>query len=140
MLLDYYNNFWTPHPHQHSLLACSLDPTNVPPLASHTQRNITNIQKNDFSVQGKTMPALNDHEHYRYLGIPIGMTRNIDNLYKLVAYLTADLEHIQSSQLAPWQKLDTIRTFIQPCLTFSLRSGEPMKSSLLNYRNVLLPI
>ena len=86
------------------------------------------------------MPSLSDHEHYRYLGIPIGTIRDVENLDKLVDDLCEDLDRIHSSLLAPWQKLDAIRTFIQPCLIFALRSGEPLKSSLINYRKKLIQI
>ncbi|CAB4031286.1 Hypothetical predicted protein [Paramuricea clavata] len=33
-----------------------------------------------------------------------------------------------------------IRTFIQPCLTFALRAGEPLKSSHFNYRKKLVEV
>ena len=105
---------------------------------TYSKKHKTNIQNNDFTVQGNVMPSLSDHEHYRYLGVPIGMIRNVENLDKLVDDLCEDLDRIHSSLFAPWQKLDAIRTFIQPCLTFALRSGEPLKSSLINYRKKLI--
>lgn len=91
-------------------------------------------------VQDKHIPALSEHEPYRYLGIPIGMMRKIDSLEKLVDDLCGDLDRIQSSLLSPWQKLDMIITFVQPCLTFALFAGEPLKSSLSNNRKKLIEV
>jgi hypothetical protein len=107
---------------------------------TYAKKHQNNIEQNDFKVQGRVIPSLSEHEHYRYLGVPIGMVRNVENLDKLVDQLCNDLDSINSSLLAPWQKLDAIRTFIQPCLTFALRAGEPLKSSLINYRKKLVEI
>jgi hypothetical protein len=99
-----------------------------------------NIQINNLNVQDKAIPALKEHEHYRYLGVPIGMIRDVDNLDSLVDDLCNDLDRISNSLLAPWQKLDAIRTFVQPCLTFALRAGEPQKASLTKYRRKLIEV
>jgi hypothetical protein len=66
------------------------------------------------------------------------MLRDVQSLESLVDDLSTDLDRIQSSLLAPWQKLDCIRTFIQPCLTFALRAGEPQKQSLTKYKKKLI--
>ncbi|CAB4026569.1 Hypothetical predicted protein, partial [Paramuricea clavata] len=79
-----------------------------------------NIQLNKLKVQGKDIPALKEHEHYRYLGVPIGMICDADSL---VDDLCRDLERISSSLLALWKKLDAIRTFVHPCLTFALHAA-----------------
>lgn len=52
--------------------------------------------------------------------------------------ICTDLECNEKSLLTPWKKLDMIRTFIQPALTFALSAGEPNKSSLSNYRRKLI--
>ena len=107
---------------------------------TYSKRVEGNFQLIDFTVQDRIMPALNQHEHYRYLGVPIGMMRDIDSLDHLLDDLCQDLERINSSLLAPWQKLDAIRTFVQPSLTFALRAGEPEKASLIKYRQKLIEI
>ena len=86
------------------------------------------------------MPALSEHEHYRCLGVPIGLFRDVESLDKLVDNLCVDMDRIHSSLLAHWQKLDAIQTFIQPCLTFALRSGESLKAALINYRKKLVEV
>ena len=54
--------------------------------------------------------------------------------------LCGDLDQINELLLAPWQKLDMIRTFVQPSLAFALRAGEPEKASLVKYRQKLIQI
>ena len=92
----------------------------------------------DFTIQGEHFPASENEESYRYLGVPIGLIHNIDDLPNIVPRLIRDLEVLRSSLLAPWQKLDAIRTFLQPCLTYALRAGNPLKKSLHDYRALLL--
>ena len=65
---------------------------------------------------------------------------DVDELDSLVTRLCDDRDKINDSLLAPWQKLDAIRTFVQPCLTFVLRAGEPDKCSLIKYRRKLIEV
>ena len=92
----------------------------------------------DLTIQGEHFPALENEESYRYLGVPIGLIHNIDDIPNIVPRLIRDLEVLRVSLLAPWQKLDAIRTFLQPCLTYALRAGNPLKKSLHEYRALLL--
>ena len=96
------------------------------------------IRLDAFTVQDPTIPALDREDHYRYLGVPIGLVHNITSIQTLVDELTAKLTKIEQSLLAPWQKLDTIRTFVQPCLTYALRSSDPTTQSLQAYRSQLI--
>lgn len=95
------------------------------------------VHQNAFQVQRQPIPPLAAEEHYRYLGIPIGLVHIIDNLPELVDRLIPELQKIEASLLAPWQKLAAIRTFIQPSLTYALRAGSPKKQSLDAYRSTL---
>jgi hypothetical protein len=38
----------------------------------------------NFECKPRSSPALKEHEHYRYLGVPIGMVRDVDSLESLV--------------------------------------------------------
>ena len=100
-------------------------------------RTTPRIQQNQLLIQTQLIPALQREDHYRYLGVPIGLVPNITILQNLVDDLTCKLEKIEQSLLAPWQKLDAIRTFIQPCLTYALRSTAPTTKSLQSYRSQL---
>ena len=101
--------------------------------ATYSRHKPTNIGLNEFLVRGQVMPPLDQNEHYRYLGVPIGVMRDVDSIDKLVNELCEDLKSINQSLLTPWQKIDSIRTFVQPSLTFALRAGEPEKQSLRKY-------
>jgi hypothetical protein len=59
---------------------------------TYAKKHQNNIEQNDFKVQGRVIPSLSEHEHYRYLGVPIGMVRNVENLDKLVDQLCNDLD------------------------------------------------
>ena len=98
----------------------------------------SSFELNEFIVQNQPIPPLDRENPYKYLGVPIGLIHDPDNTLDLVQHLTRDLDSIEKSLLAPWQKLDMIRTFIQPSLTFALRAGVPKKDNLLVYRSHLV--
>ncbi len=77
------------------------------------------IQREEFLVQDRPIPALAKEDHYRYLGVPIGLIPNISEISTLVDVLTDKLKRINQSLLCPWQKLDAIRTFVHApmCMT-----------------------
>ena len=106
-------------------------------LTSTKQRAML-IEQNDFVVQGNHIPALSREESYHYLRVPIGLIHNIDDIPSIVPNLTKHIELIGNSLLALWQKLDAIRTFVQPCLTYALRAGNPEMQSLDQYRSTLV--
>ncbi|CAB4021744.1 Hypothetical predicted protein [Paramuricea clavata] len=70
-----------------------------------------------FTVQRGEVPVLSKEESYRYLGVPIGLLYDANDMNNITSKLISDLEKIRDSLLTPRQKLDAIRTFVQPCLT-----------------------
>ena len=103
-----------------------------------TQQRATFDQIEDLTIQGNHLPALLQEELYRYRGVPIGLVHNIDDIPNIVPQLIQHVEIIASSLLAPWKKLDAIRTFSQPCLTYALRAGNPEMQSLDVYKSTLV--
>ncbi|CAB4028427.1 Hypothetical predicted protein, partial [Paramuricea clavata] len=87
-----------------------------------------------FKVQDGVIPALLKEESYRYLGVPIGLLYDAKDMNTITEKLIADLEKIRDSLLTPWQKLDAIRTFIQPGLTYALRTCPVTCKALEKYR------
>ncbi|XP_071445627.1 uncharacterized protein T26G10.4-like [Hetaerina americana] len=75
------------------------------------------------------MKRLGEGESYKYLGSPIGL-RAGDLLGDLLAKLRKDLDSVRSSELAPWQKIDALHTFLLPRLHFPLRVTATTKKSL----------
>ena len=103
-----------------------------------TKQRATFVEPQDFLIQGQHIPALENEEPYRYLGVPIGLIHNIDDLPNIVPTLIKQVDLIAASLLAPWQKIDALRTFVQPCLTYALRAGNPLMKSLDCYRSTLV--
>ena len=99
-----------------------------------TRQHATFVEQRDFTVQGNHIAALAQEQSYRYLGVPIGLIHNIDDLPNIVPQLVKNIELIGNSLLAAWEKLDAIRTFVQPCLTYALRAGNPEMQSLDQYK------
>lgn len=98
------------------------------------------VEHHKFHVQQNPIAFLKRDESYRYLGVPIDLIHNINDLDNVVGKLIPELDKIEQSLLAPWQKLDAVQTFIQPCLTHALRAGSPKKKSLDEYRSKLLRV
>ncbi|CAJ0573664.1 unnamed protein product, partial [Mesorhabditis spiculigera] len=76
------------------------------------------------------MATLDKEDHYEHLGVPTGYyygksaETTINKMHK-------DLDKINDSLLAPWQKADAVRTFILPCIGFHLKNGEVEKKKVL---------
>ena len=82
-------------------------------------RKDSKVSENVFQVQDHEIPFLKKEESYRYLGVPISLIYDANELNSITEKLIKDLEKIRDSFLAPWQKLDAIRTFIQLALTYA---------------------
>ena len=120
------------------IVGLSFHPNKCPMLSlTSTKQRATFVDQQDFLIQGNHIPALAQEQSYRYLGVPIGLVHNIDELPNIVPQLTRHVVLIGNSLLAPWQKLDAIWTFIQPCLTYALRAGNPEMQSLNIYKSTL---
>ena len=63
-------------------------------------RRGTKVRPTEFTVQGNVIPALKEEEHYRYLGVTVGLYRSDDSLDSLVTKMTEDIQRIESSLLA----------------------------------------
>ena len=112
-------------------------PTKCASLSLDCRRGVQ-VHDTAFIVQDNAIPVLTEEQHYRYLGVPIGVYRTDVDLEQLVTKMTDDIQRIESSLLAPWQKLDAIRTFVQPCLAYALRAGDCRKKSLRRLRSNLV--
>ena len=86
------------------------------------------------------MPFLKKEESDRYLGVPISLIYDASELNSITEKPMKDLEKIRDSLLAPWQKLDSIRTFNQPALTYALRACPVTHNSLYEYREKLVEV
>ena len=103
-----------------------------------TKQRATFVTTEDFTIQGNHIPAFAQEESYRYLGVPIGLIHNIDDLPSIVPQLIKHIELIGASLLASWQRLDALRMFVQLCLSYVLRAGNPEMQSLDLYKSTLV--
>jgi hypothetical protein len=104
------------------------------------KREPTRVGDTVFNVQRGGIPVLSKEESFRYLGVPIGLLYDASDMCNITNKLISDLEKIRDSLLTPWQKLDAIRTFVQPCLTYALRTCPVTRLSLTNYRKKLIEV
>jgi len=75
-----------------------------------------------FGLREGPLKTLGAGDAYEYLGIPIGLDVDQTPLDS-VESMVNDANKIDESLLAPWQKIDELRTFIMPWLEFILRGG-----------------
>jgi hypothetical protein len=76
-----------------------------------------------FLVDGIPIKAILDSDFYRYLGTPIGISSWQPNATVLSTF-RAELDAVSASPLRPWQKLDALRTFSYPRLSYHLRAAD----------------
>ena len=75
-----------------------------------------------FQIQNQEMQALKEGESYEYLGSKQGIMVNQTPIETL-KLMHDDTAKIANSMLAPWQKLDAIKTFIRPRLSYMARTA-----------------
>lgn len=75
-----------------------------------------------FLIDGVPFKAIQGGDFYRYLGTPIGLDRWQTNSAVLTTF-REELQAITASSLRPWQKLDALRTFAFPKLSYHLRAS-----------------
>ena len=61
----------------------------------------------------------------RFLGIPIGSKF----LFNVTTDIPAQLNQLSDSGLTPWQKIEVLRSHLNPSLSHELSSGRVMKES-----------
>ena len=82
----------------------------------------------EFKLDGKAILPISAEEAVRYLGIPIGNRF----LFRTSSELPKLMDKIADSALAPWQKLEVLRSHLLPSLSHDLSSGRVEKGSLFN--------
>ncbi|GFY44120.1 retrovirus-related Pol polyprotein from type-2 retrotransposable element R2DM [Trichonephila inaurata madagascariensis] len=75
-----------------------------------------------FRLDDAEIQALSDGDAYTYLGTPVGFF--VQKHFKTANQALTILEKISTSHLAQWQKLDALKTFFFPTLSFSMRTGQ----------------
>lgn len=86
-----------------------------------------NVIPTVFSIQHESVKALGPNDYYKHLGIPTGYQVKQTPISS-IKELIADTRRLDGSLLAPWQKLDAMRTFILPRLDFVMQGSNIYKS------------
>ena len=92
----------------------------------HIDRKIRNSQQvlpTIFNIEESEIRALKAGEHYRHLGVPTGY-KNRQTPEETVNEIVEKFKQIDTSLLAPWQKIDAAATFLMPKLDFIMRGAE----------------
>jgi len=76
-----------------------------------------------FTIDENPLAVLGEGQHYRHLGVPTGF-RNKQTPDESLARIGTDLNLLDASLLAPWQKIDAVVTFLVPRLDFILRGAD----------------
>ena len=82
-----------------------------------------------FEIQDAIMPKISIKEYYEYLGIPTGYYTG-PSPNSVIIQMREQIEAIDASLLAPWQKFDAVNTFVLPCICFHLKNAAVSKKSL----------
>ena len=92
-----------------------------------------------FEVQGSQVPVLGKEDYYRHLGVPTGY-RSLVSVTNYVDKMIEDLDKVDKSFLAPWQKLAAVNTFLSTRLQFLLKSGYVGKADLQRYDDKVVEV
>ncbi|GFY41228.1 retrovirus-related Pol polyprotein from type-1 retrotransposable element R2 [Trichonephila inaurata madagascariensis] len=107
--------------HELRALCLSLNPQKCATL--HLSGRVpTGSVQTKFLLDGAEIQALSDGDAYTYLETPVGFF--VQKHFKTANQSLTILEKISTSHLAQWQKLDALKTFFFPTLSFSMRTGQ----------------
>ena len=91
----------------------------------------------NVTINNQPIRTLQDGESIAFLGRPVGFS-TISDWSNLDSIIRTGLT-IMSSKLAPWQRLDALKTFFYPSLHFALRTRQFTKTDWKRVDNVLRP-
>ncbi|GFU59195.1 retrovirus-related Pol polyprotein from type-2 retrotransposable element R2DM [Trichonephila clavipes] len=104
-----------------SLLHLRLNPTKCATLHMKMGESL-HAAPTKFVLYNTELSALVDGEFYKYLGKPVGF--HIQKTFGTVNEATRLLRNISTSNLAQWQKIDALKTFFYPSLSFAMRTAQ----------------
>ena len=87
------------------------------------------VTRHLITVQGKAIPSMGPDDSYQYLGVPTGHKYHLSGKEALSSF-ARDLQSIDQSLLAPWQKGDAVWRFLMARMPFHLTNGVVSKTEL----------
>ncbi|KAL1415251.1 hypothetical protein MTO96_029521 [Rhipicephalus appendiculatus] len=91
------------------------------------------------TVSGVAIEALRNHDPQRFHGRPVGFELRLTDS-AVVDTAINQARKILSSMLAPWQRLDAVRTFVYPALNFAMRCGVLRKTDWKRLDDAVRPL
>ncbi|GIY12443.1 retrovirus-related Pol polyprotein from type-1 retrotransposable element R2 [Caerostris extrusa] len=120
--------------HQHCLQSsrsnwASAEPND--PTAESMTLHISGVTPVDtrnsvFSINGEDISSLPESDFHKYLGKPIGF--NPCPNYQSLSELAEIGMKLSTSSLAPWQRIDALKSFLYPAFQFPVRTGQFKKT------------
>ncbi|XP_064462365.1 uncharacterized protein LOC135372836 [Ornithodoros turicata] len=101
-------------------------------------RQPVGLNETTFTVNCEAIEALKEFDSIKCLGQPTGY--NVLHDDKDLHQTMENATRIMSSLLAPWQRLDAIRTFVFPALNFAMRCGSLGKTDWEKLDHHLRPL
>jgi hypothetical protein len=91
-----------------------------------------------FFIGDQPLNRLRDGQFTEFLGKPVGfhVVTNQNDVEQHINFAT----HILTSKLAPWQRIDALKTFFYPSLTFAMRTGQLQKKDWDRIDETLRPM
>ncbi|XP_046404452.1 uncharacterized protein T26G10.4-like [Ischnura elegans] len=87
------------------------------------------VRATEFRLGGGTPASMAEGESYDYLGIPTGF--NVDQTPgRLIEEIVENIDALDASLLAPWQKIEALNMFLLTKLDFILRGDRVRKGPL----------
>ncbi|XP_067143302.1 uncharacterized protein [Centruroides vittatus] len=82
-----------------------------------------------FKINDCSIPSLKLSEYYKHLGVPTGFARS-NTEAEVFDSILRDANCLDASRLAPWQKINALKTFVLSRLPFHLTLGSTLKRTL----------
>uniref|UniRef100_A0A8R1HRE5 Reverse transcriptase domain-containing protein n=1 Tax=Caenorhabditis japonica TaxID=281687 RepID=A0A8R1HRE5_CAEJA len=96
------------------------------------------VQKDQkIKLKGQFIRSLAEQDTYKYLGVQTGIETRISAMH-LMKKTVSELDKINCSELAPWQKLDAVKTFVLPRMTYMYANTVPKLSELKEFANITM--
>lgn len=92
----------------------------------------------ELTIHDRILLKLETTETTAFLGKPVGF--NILSDWSFLKAYMGTAQKLMTSSLAPWQRIDALKTFLYPSLQFSLRTGALTKSDWKKLDHFIRPM
>ncbi|PIC11851.1 hypothetical protein B9Z55_028813 [Caenorhabditis nigoni] len=94
-------------------------------------------QHAELKLKGQPIRNLSEKDSYKYLGVQTGIDSRISEM-DLIKSVIKDVDTVNRSGLAPPQKLDCLKTFVLPKMTYMYANSIPKITELKVFANMVM--